>query len=135
MRENTSRTMTKKFECAIIAVLKKRIEELRMPFIEVKGKKIELNEESFLIHHQDWDKDVAELLAKKEERIENLTADHWAVINYIRNYYLETNLAPMVRKLCQNTGFQLRYIYELFPSGPAKGACKIAGLPKPDGCV
>jgi TusE/DsrC/DsvC family sulfur relay protein len=106
-----------------------------MPFIEVRGKKIELSEESFLVNHQDWDKEVAELLAKKEEGIENLTGDHWAVINYIRNYYLENNLAPMVRKLCQNTGFKLSYIYELFPSGPAKGACKIAGLPKPDGCV
>jgi tRNA 2-thiouridine synthesizing protein E len=41
----------------------------------------------------------------------------------------------MIRKLCKDTGFQLKYIYELFPSGPAKGACKIAGLPKPTGCV
>jgi len=44
-------------------------------------------------------------------------------------------LAPMIRLLCQETGFSLRKIYELFPSGPAKGACKVAGLPKPDGCV
>jgi tRNA 2-thiouridine synthesizing protein E len=41
----------------------------------------------------------------------------------------------MVRKICQTTGFSLKHIYELFPSGPAKGACKLAGLPKPDGCV
>ncbi len=106
-----------------------------MPFIEVKETKIEVNEEGFLANHEDWAKEVAELLAKEEEGIENLTDDHWAVINYIRNYYLEKKLAPMVRKLCKNTGFQLRYIFELFPSGPARGACKIAGLPKPDGCV
>jgi len=106
-----------------------------MPFIEIKGKKIEVNEEGFLANHEDWAKEVAELLANEEEGIENLTDDHWAVINYIRNYYLEKKLAPMVRKLCKNTGFQLKYIYELFPSGPAKGACKVAGLPKPDGCV
>ena len=49
--------------------------------------------------------------------------------------YLENEIAPMVRKICKITGFKLKYIYELFPSGPAKGAAKIAGLPKPDGCV
>ncbi len=106
-----------------------------MPFIEDKEKKIEVNEEGFLVHHEDWNREVAELLARDEEGIESLTEEHWAVINYIRDYYLENKLAPMVRKLCQNTGFQLRHIYELFPSGPAKGACKLAGLPKPDGCV
>jgi tRNA 2-thiouridine synthesizing protein E len=106
-----------------------------MPFIEIKGEKIEVNEEGFLVNHEDWANEVAKLLAKEEEGIENLTDDHWEVINYIRNYYLEKKLAPMVRKLCKNTGFQLRYIFELFPSGPAKGACKVAGLPKPDGCV
>jgi len=106
-----------------------------MPLIESEGKKVEVSEEGFLVNPKNWDKDVAALLAKKEEEIENLTEDHWAVINYIRNYYLEKNLAPMVRKVCKNTGFQLRYIYQLFPSGPAKGACKVAGLPKPDGCV
>ena len=106
-----------------------------MPFIDVKGRKIEVNEEGFLVNHEEWAKDVAEALAKKEEGIEELNDDHWAVVNTIREYYLEKNLAPMVRKLCKTTGFQLRYIFELFPSGPAKGACKIAGLPKPDGCV
>lgn len=106
-----------------------------MPLIEGKGKKLEVNEEGFLINPQEWDKEAAELLAEEEEGIQELTKDHWAVINYIRDYYLEKNLAPMVRKVCKTTGFQLRYIYELFPSGPAKGACKVAGLPKPDGCV
>ena len=106
-----------------------------MPVLENKDKKIEVNEEGFLSRPEEWDEAIAALIAKKEEGIENLTEDHWAIINYIRDYYLEKNLAPMVRKVCKNTGFQLRYIYELFPSGPAKGACKVAGLPKPDGCV
>jgi TusE/DsrC/DsvC family sulfur relay protein len=106
-----------------------------MPEIDVKGKKVQLNQEGFMVHPDEWDSEVAVVLAKAEEGIENLTKDHWAVINYIRDYYLQKNLAPMVRKVCMNTGFQLRYIFELFPSGPAKGACKVAGLPKPDGCV
>lgn len=106
-----------------------------MPEIETKGKNIRVNEEGFLVNPEEWDKDIADLLAKEEEGIDALTEDHWAVINYIREYYLEKSLAPMVRKICKTTGFQLKYIFELFPSGPAKGACKLAGLPKPDGCV
>ncbi len=62
-----------------------------MPFIEVKETKIEVNEEGFLANHEDWANEVAELLAKEEEGIKNLTDDHWAVINYIRNHYLEKN--------------------------------------------
>jgi TusE/DsrC/DsvC family sulfur relay protein len=103
--------------------------------IEADGKTIELNEEGFLVHSEEWTEAVAVALAQAEEGIDELSKEHWDVINFIRGYFLENNLAPMVRKVCQTTGLPLRQIYELFPSGPAKGACKIAGLPKPDGCV
>jgi TusE/DsrC/DsvC family sulfur relay protein len=103
--------------------------------IEASGKKAELNEEGFLVNPEEWNQDIALALARTEESLDVLTSDHWKVINYIREYYLEKKLAPMVRKVCQNSGFSLKYIFELFPSGPAKGACKLAGLPKPDGCV
>jgi TusE/DsrC/DsvC family sulfur relay protein len=106
-----------------------------MPFIEKDGKKIEVNEEGFLARPEEWSEEAARILARVEEGLEEITAEHWAVVNYIRGYYLEKGLAPMVRKICQTTGFPLKHIYELFPSGPAKGACKVAGLPKPDGCV
>jgi tRNA 2-thiouridine synthesizing protein E len=106
-----------------------------MSVLEVKDKKIELSEEGFLLHPEEWDEEVAKFLAKREEGIDGLSEEHWKIIKYIRDYYLEKQLAPMVRKICQTTGFTLKHIYELFPSGPAKGACKLAGLPKPDGCV
>ena len=106
-----------------------------MPNIEVAGKKKELNEEGFMANPKEWSEEIAKTLGKVEEGLDVLTEDHWAVINYIRGYYLEKELAPMVRKICKNTGLKLKYIFELFPSGPAKGACKLAGLPKPDGCV
>jgi tRNA 2-thiouridine synthesizing protein E len=109
--------------------------ETTMSQIKVKGKAYELNEEGFLAHPEDWSDEVAVALARAEEGIEQLTGEHWAVITYIRQYFLENKLAPMVRRVCQSTGFPLKRIYELFPSGPAKGACKVAGLPKPDGCV
>jgi TusE/DsrC/DsvC family sulfur relay protein len=106
-----------------------------MSEIEVAGRKLAVNEEGFLQHPEEWDEDVAVILAQMEEGLDELTDEHWAVIKYIRNYYQENNLAPMVRKLCKATGLPLRKIFQLFPSGPAKGACKLAGLPKPDGCV
>jgi TusE/DsrC/DsvC family sulfur relay protein len=106
-----------------------------MPQVEINGRTIELNEEGFLVNPEEWDEEVAKILAKEEEGIANMSEEHWSVVNYIRDYYLEKNLAPMVRKVCKSTGFPLRHIFELFPSGPAKGACKVAGLPKPDGCV
>jgi len=106
-----------------------------MTELEVEGAKVLLNEEGFLERPEEWNKAVAAALAKKEEGIDELGPDHWAVIEYIRGFFQEKQLAPMVRKICQTTGFSLKHIYELFPSGPAKGACKLAGLPKPDGCV
>ncbi|MBN2430201.1 MAG: TusE/DsrC/DsvC family sulfur relay protein [Acidobacteria bacterium] len=103
--------------------------------IDVNGQNVATNEEGFLLDPDVWSQAVAAALAKKEEGIKSLSEDHWAVIDCIREYYTEKQQAPMVRKICQQTGFPLKYIYQLFPSGPAKGACKVAGLPKPDGCV
>lgn len=103
--------------------------------IMFNGQNVELNEEGFLVDPTVWNEELAVLLAKAEESLEQLTDDHWAVIRFIRGHYTETNSAPMVRSICKSTGVPLKRIYELFPSGPAKGACKLAGLPKPDGCV
>jgi TusE/DsrC/DsvC family sulfur relay protein len=106
-----------------------------MPQIMVNGRTVELNEEGFLVHPEEWDRAVAEALAVSEEGLDQLSPEHWSVIDFIRAYYVEKKLAPMVRAICKTTNLSLRQIYELFPSGPAKGACKLAGLPKPDGCV
>jgi len=106
-----------------------------MTVIAESDKTVELNEEGFLVHPEIWDRNVAQFLAKDQEGIDVLSDEHWRVIDFIRQYYLENNNAPMVRSLCKATQQSLRRIYELFPSGPAKGACKLAGLPKPDGCV
>ncbi|WP_027717980.1 TusE/DsrC/DsvC family sulfur relay protein [Desulfovirgula thermocuniculi] len=105
-----------------------------MPSIIVNGVEIEQDEDGFIQNPELWNEEVAKALAK-QEGIEELTEEHWKVVNYLRNYYLQFQIAPMIRKLCKETGFSLKKIYELFPSGPAKGACKVAGLPKPTGCV
>ncbi|SHI70154.1 TusE/DsrC/DsvC family sulfur relay protein [Desulfofundulus thermosubterraneus] len=105
-----------------------------MPSINVNGVEIEQDEDGFIVDPSLWNEDVAKALAA-QEGISELTEEHWKVVNYLRNYYLQFQIAPMIRKLCKETGFSLKKIYELFPSGPAKGACKVAGLPKPTGCV
>jgi tRNA 2-thiouridine synthesizing protein E len=106
-----------------------------MASVVLAGKEMEVDEDGFIQDPDLWNEVVARELAKKEEGIEEMTEEHWKVVNYLRNYYLEYKIAPMIRKLCKETGFKLQKIYDLFPSGPAKGACKVAGLPKPTGCV
>ncbi len=105
-----------------------------METVELGGKQLEIDEDGFIQDPAVWDEAVAADLAKTEG-VDDMTEDHWKVVNWIREYYLEFNMAPMIRKLCKATGFKLKEIYDLFPSGPAKGACKVAGLPKPTGCV
>ena len=106
-----------------------------MATILFNGQNVQLNEEGFLVDPTLWNEELALALAQAEEGLDALTDDHWAVLRFIRGHYLETQNAPMVRSMCKSTGVPLKRIYELFPSGPAKGACKLAGLPKPDGCV
>ena len=95
---------------------------------------IEVDEDGFMAAPENWNETIAAAIATTEG-VEGLTEEHWKVVNYLRDYYTNFGVAPMIRKLCKETGFKLNKIYELFPSGPAKGACKVAGLPKPTGCV
>ena len=107
---------------------------------ELNGVVYEADEEGYLVDISKWNKDLAELIAKNEN-IE-MSADAWEVVNFLREYYDEYQIAPAVRVLTKAIGKKLgpekgsnQYLYELFPYGPAKQACKIAGLPKPTGCV
>jgi len=105
-----------------------------MPELVIDGQKFDVDGDGFLQQPKIWNEEIAKLFAQHDGTGE-LNEKHWAVINLIRDHWKEHDMAPMVRKICQQTGIRLREIYELFPLGPAKGACKIAGLPKPDGCV
>jgi len=100
----------------------------------LNGTSYEVDEDGFLEDPDIWTEAVAADFAGTEA-VEELTDAHWVVINFIREYYQKFGTAPMIRKLCKSSKTDLKTIYELFPSGPAKGACKIAGLPKPTGCV
>jgi tRNA 2-thiouridine synthesizing protein E len=105
-----------------------------MPTVEFKGQSFDIDEDGFINKFESWTRDWVDYV-KTTEGIEELTDEHWKVINVLQDYYKKNGIAPMVRILSKVTGYKLKYIYELFPSGPGKGACKMAGLPKPTGCV
>jgi tRNA 2-thiouridine synthesizing protein E len=107
---------------------------------EINGKTYETDEEGYLVNLAEWDEEAAKYLAA-EEKVE-MTENHWEVVNFLREYYNDYQIAPAVRVLTKAIGKKLgpekgnsKYLYELFPYGPAKQACKIAGLPKPTGCI
>jgi len=106
-----------------------------MPKIDYEGFSYEVDEDGFLTKGmEEWNEKWVEYV-KGVEGISDLTDEHMKVINTLQEYYKKNGIAPMVRILSKTTGFPLKRIYELFPSGPGKGACKMAGLPKPTGCV
>jgi len=107
---------------------------------EVNGTTVEHDEEGYLTNISEWNEDLAGLIAKDEGI--DMTPEHWEVVNFLREYYSEYQIAPAVRVLTKAVAKKMgpdkgnnKYLYELFPYGPAKQACKIAGLPKPTGCV
>ena len=105
-----------------------------MSTIEVNEKVLELDADGNLANASDWNEDVA-LAFAKSEGIEELNDRHWMVINYMRKQYEEKGDAPSIRKLTKESGVDTKELYALFPKGPAKKSAKIAGLPKPKGCI
>ena len=97
-------------------------------------KQVQLDAEGFLVDYKEWDEDLAKELAK-EEGIEELTDRHWHVIRFMREEYEKTGQVPTIRRLKNAGGIPTKELYALFPNGPAKKAARIAGLPKPQGCV
>ena len=105
-----------------------------MAIVEFQGKSFDVDEDGFLLKFEDWCPEWVDF-CKESEGIKDLNEEHQKVIDFLQDYYKKNGIAPMVRILSKVTGYKLKHIYELFPSGPGKGACKMAGLPKPTGCV
>ncbi|MFO1493914.1 MAG: TusE/DsrC/DsvC family sulfur relay protein [Lysobacterales bacterium] len=98
------------------------------------------NEAGYLLDASDWTPAFAEQAAQHEGL--SLTAEHWQVIDFLRDYFQRYGLSPPMRVLVKAIAPLLgeakatsRRLYQLFPDGPAKQACKLAGLPKPDSCI
>jgi|TARA_R110000851_G_scaffold90253_4_gene197006 tRNA 2-thiouridine synthesizing protein E len=109
-------------------------------FFEFNGQQIETDHQGYLNNVNDWQESMAVVIAATEN-IE-LTEQHWEVIRFVRDFYLEYKTSPAIRILVKAIGQRLgadkgnsKYLYTLFPIGPAKQATKIAGLPKPAKCL
>ena len=100
----------------------------------IAGTQVDLNDEGFLTDPDQWNEAVAAEIAKGEG-IDELTDQHWTVVRFMRDEYFEKGTGPTVRVLGKTSGVTVKELYQLFPKGPAKVAAKIAGIPKPRGCI
>jgi tRNA 2-thiouridine synthesizing protein E len=111
-----------------------------MATLECDGKSFEIDDDGYLIDWQEWNEGIANQMAKEDGL--DLTEAHWEVIKFLRDYFEKFQIAPMVKILTKELKKKYgkekgntKYLYELYPAGPAKQACRYAGLPKPTGCV
>ena len=105
-----------------------------------EGSDIETDSEGYLKETTQWSEAMAEVIAAQEGI--SLSVEHWEVVRFVRDFYLEFNTSPAIRMLVKAMANKFgeekgnsRYLYRLFPKGPAKQATKIAGLPKPVKCI
>jgi tRNA 2-thiouridine synthesizing protein E len=104
-----------------------------MPTTTYTGTEVTVNDEGFFTDPSQWREDMAPQIAHGEG-IE-LTDRHWQVIKFMRHEYEAKGTGPTVRVLGKTSGVTVKELYQLFPKGPAKTAAKIAGIPKPRGCI
>ena len=105
-----------------------------MSTLTYAGTPVEVDAEGFLQQPDQWNEEMARSIAA-ENGIPELTDRHWLVVNFMRKTYLETGTAPTIRTLGKASGVPIKELYQLFPKGPAKLAAKVAGIPKPRGCI
>ncbi|MDD1784413.1 TusE/DsrC/DsvC family sulfur relay protein [Enterovibrio sp. ZSDZ35] len=108
--------------------------------LEINGKQIETDAQGYLKNFAEWQEELVPMLAVEEDI--TLTDAHWEVIYFVQDFYKEFNTSPAVRLLVKSMEQKYgpekgnsRYLYTLFPKGPAKQATKLAGLPKPVKCI
>ena len=102
--------------------------------MNVDALSVKFDAEGFMEDYKEWSEELATKIAE-DEGIFELTDRHWAVLNYMREQYAQKGAVPTIRNLKKSGGIPTKELYELFPNGPAKKAARIAGLPKPQGCV
>jgi len=93
-----------------------------------------MNDEGFFVQPEQWSEEMVPDLAAREG-IATITQRHWQVIRFMRDEYLRNGTGPTVRVLGKTSGVSIKELYELFPKGPSKVAARIAGIPKPRGCI
>ena len=101
---------------------------------EIAGKSIAFDDDDFMVDYKDWNEEVAQSLAS-EEGLDSLNERHFAVLSYLRKTFEEKGTGPTIRRLTKESGVPTKELYSLFPGAPAKKAARIAGIPKPHGCI
>ena len=101
---------------------------------------LETTDQGFLVKTSEWNEAVAVQLAALNQIA--LTEAHWEIILYMRHYYLQYKHLPNARDFTKAIAKEFgeekgnsRYLHKLFPDGPLKYTCKLAGLPKPPTCL
>jgi tRNA 2-thiouridine synthesizing protein E len=105
-----------------------------MPTATIAGVDVAVSDDGFFEEPTEWTEEMAVDLAK-QQGIDELTDRHWQVIHFMRSEYFEKGTGPTVRVLGKTSGVPVKELYQLFPRGPAKVAAKVAGIPKPRGCI
>jgi tRNA 2-thiouridine synthesizing protein E len=100
---------------------------------EYAGHAVDLNDEGFLVDPSQWTPEVAADIAA--ELGISLTPRHWQVITFCREDAAREGTPPGLRRIAKFSGVEMKELYQLFPKGPGKLAARIAGLPKPQGCI
>jgi TusE/DsrC/DsvC family sulfur relay protein len=100
----------------------------------IAGIPVSVNEEGYMTDPSEWCKGIAVEIAK-EEGIDELSPEHWKVIDFCRESAKTSGKAPTLRTITNGSGVSTKELFALFPKGPAKKVAKIAGLGKPEGCV
>lgn len=105
-----------------------------------QNKEIATDKQGYLLNYQEWDEGLAYIIAQGDNI--KLSPAHWEVIHFVRDFYLQYQTSPAIRALTKAMKAEFgeakassRYLYKLFPEGPAKQATKYAGLPKPARCI
>jgi TusE/DsrC/DsvC family sulfur relay protein len=104
-----------------------------MPVTTVAGHEVHVDQEGFLTAYEEWTLEVADALARAIGL--ELTADHLAVIGFLREDFRHQGETATLRRVSTVGGFAMKQLFELFPHKPAKKMAYVAGLPKPRGCV
>jgi tRNA 2-thiouridine synthesizing protein E len=105
-----------------------------MPTKVYDGAEVAVTDDGFFADPDQWREDMAAQIAH-ESGIDELTDRHWQVITFMRHEFAEKGTGPTVRALGKTSGVSVKELYQLFPKGPAKLAARIAGIPRPRGCI
>ncbi|MBU0676881.1 MAG: TusE/DsrC/DsvC family sulfur relay protein [Verrucomicrobia bacterium] len=101
---------------------------------EIAGTTVEVNDEGYLTNPDQWNEEIAKVIAR-EEGIGELTEGHWKVVKFLRDDFKEKGVMPTIRRVKNAGGIPTKDLYELFPEGPLKKSSKVAGLQKPASCI